>query len=244
MAPKNTPSIAINAKKALKIRFNKNALLEAALTHPSYRNENRCPKLDNFDRMEFFGDAVLNYIICRKLYTLFPDADEGQLSRLRSTLVSRRILSRIAKDLGLANVMLLGKSLRRQSASVKSKVLADTFEAVIAAVYLDQGLARVQKFILDHFTGYFDAKRLLRLDPNPKSLLQEICQKHWQKLPQYARSQGTRGIKTEIRVRPGVNILAWGRTRRASEEKAARLLIRKIRQRFSRPLKKSSSGKK
>lgn len=231
-------------KKILGLSFRNRRHLDAALLHPSYRNENPCPPFDDFDRLEFFGDAILNFIICRKLYALFPKANEGMLSRLRSILVSRRILSRVAGELRLTRHLRLGKSLSRQTNFSKAKVLADSLEALIAALYLDQGLAKTERFILRHFGPYLDAKRLFRLDPNPKSTLQELSQREWQKLPAYTSIAQPRGIKTEVSIARVGKARALGRTRQESEEKAARLLLKSLRQELVRRSKKKSSGAK
>ncbi|MBN1688778.1 MAG: ribonuclease III [Candidatus Omnitrophica bacterium] len=228
----------------LGITFRNPLLLEAALRHPSYRNENPMPGLEDFDRLEFFGDVILNFIVCQKLFNDFPKANDGALSRLRSILVSRKILSRIAQEIGLTRHIKLSKSLRKQKEISKAKIFADTFEAFFAAIYLDQGMHKAEPFILKHFHSYFDAKRLFRLDPNPKSTLQELSQKTWQKLPIYQNEFSPRGVKTTIAIDRRRKTTAVAKTRRKSEEKAARLLIRKIRQEFVSRSKKKSSGKK
>lgn len=224
----------------------KNALLhDAAFMHPSYRNESLVEgKYDDFDRLEFFGDSILNFVICRKIYKLFPKADEGLLSRLRSILVSRKILSRIARELDLPKWLKLGKSLESQEDFLKSKMYADAFEALIAAIYFDQGFEKTERFLLKCFASYFDVKKLFRLDPNPKSTLQEIAQRHWQKLPFYTSENNEKGCKTLVLINQRLKAKAEGRNRQESEEKAARLLIRKLRQELLGRLKRTSSGKK
>jgi ribonuclease III len=236
---------AVASQKKFPLRFRNQELLEAALFHPSYRNENSPrPGLQNFDRLEFFGDSVLNYVICRKIFKIFPDADEGMLSRLRSILVSRRILSRISKELRFTKFIRLGKSLQNQPEFLKLKVFADTFEALIAAYYFDQGFEKTERFILKCFRGYFDAKKLLRLDPNPKSTLQELSQKYWQKLPLYTSENAGGSIKTTVSLGRAKQASASGRTRQESEEKAARILLRSLRQDLLGRLKRKSSGRK
>lgn len=226
-------------------KFKNARLAEAAFRHPSYRNENsEKGNWDDFDRMEFFGDAVLNFIICRKIYALFPEADEGVLSKLRSILVSRRILARVAKETGLYKKILLGKSLQKQKLFMKTKIFADGFEAFIAAIYFDQGFEKTEAFILKHFHSYFDAKKLFRLDPNPKSTLQELVQKHWQKLPEYHSRPTEKGVQTTVGIGRGKKTTALARTRQESEEKAARQLIRILRQELVGRPSKTSSGKK
>ena len=232
------------AEKTLRISFKKKRLLQASLFHPSFRNENPSIKLEDFDRLEFFGDCILNFIVCRKLYVKFPDADEGLLSRLRSILVSRKILDRITRKIKLHKLIKLGRSLSLQENFSFVKIHADSFEALIAAYYFDKGFPKTEKWLLKIFTGYFDIKKLFRLDPNPKSTLQELVQRHWQKLPIYSGESTPQGSTTIVSVHQRLKATAKGFNRKESEEKAARLLLRKVRQELVRRSKKKSSGKK
>lgn len=245
---KTYPTRKTNAKKtspAPFMKFRKAKWLESALAHPSFRNENVGLKYSHdFDRLEFFGDCVLNFVVCRKLFAKFPEADEGLLSRLRSILVSRKILSRIAREIKLTQHLKLGRGLEGQEDFLKAKIYADAFEAVIAAIYFDQGFDKTEKFLLKSFTGYFDIKKLFRLDPNPKSTLQELSQRHWQKLPQYQSEFHDGNFKTTVSLNRRKKGEASGRTRQEAEEKAARLLIRALRQDLLGRLKRTSSGKK
>ena len=243
MTKQRFPKIPSSVKKGLRLSFRKEKLLASAIFHPSYRNENEKMRLYDFDRLEFFGDAILNYVICKKLYQVFPQSDEGTLSRLRSTLVSRKILARIAKDMKLHTVVHLGRGLASQPLDHKNKLLADCFEALLAAIYMDRGMPAARNFILKHFKHYFNARRIIRLDPNPKSSLQELSQKHWRKLPTYRHQSTKKGIKTVVSVTTRRKATAIARTRQASEEKAARELIQKIRQEIASRSKKKSSGK-
>ena len=241
---KKKPRKKSPAKKKFVIRFRNKHLYQAAFTHPSYRNENTPEELEDFDRLEFFGDAILNFVVCKKIYALFPDADEGLLSRIRSILVSRKILFRVARQLGVIRELKLGRGLHEQEEFLKAKIAADSLESLIGALYFDQGLERAERFILRHFAPYFDAKKLFRLDPNPKSTLQELVQRRWQKLPVYSSVTTDKGVKTVVSITRGRQAVAFARTRKESEEKAARLLIRRIRQEAARRLKrKSSAGK-
>ena len=227
------------------LRFKNLKLKDAALLHPSYRNETAgLPRYDDFDRLEFFGDTVLNFVICRKLYKQFPEADEGLLSRLRSILVSRKILSRIAREIKLPRWLKLGKGLSLQEDFHKSKMFADAFEALIAAFYFDQGFKRTEQFLLKCFKGYFDMKKLFRLDPNPKSTLQEISQRHWQKIPLYQSQNENSEFKCTVSINRLYQARGLGRNRQEAEEKAARLLIRKVRQELLKRFKRVSSGRK
>lgn len=211
------------------LSFSNPKLLEAALTHPSYRNEYPHLHLPDFDRLEFFGDAVLNYVICCKLIEAFPEANEGILSRFRSTLVSRKILARVAQEIGLGRFLKLSQSLREEPGGPPSKILADALESLIAALYEDQGLEAVREFILKHLGPYVNPRRLLRLDPNPKSTLQELSQKKWKKVPEYSWKSTRQGIQVQVRIGRKYRVSLTGKNRRDLEEKAARELLKKLR---------------
>jgi ribonuclease III len=209
----------------------------AALTHPSFRNENfRMTKgLEDFDRLEFLGDSILNEIICQKLFEKFPEADEGMLSKLRSILVSQKILSRVAQAIKVHHVLLISKSLRHNFKDfLKAKLLTDALEALFAAIYFDQGHPKIEAFILKHFKKYFDPKLLFRLDPNPKSTLQEMTLKKWQKLPEYTHAFSDKGVKTTVSAGGRRKASALHKIKRESEILAARALIRRLRKEFKK----------
>lgn len=244
MTPKREREWRKTARQKLGIPVEPGGLAEAALTHPSFRNENVCLKLENFDRLEFFGDAVLNYVVVQGLFRAFPAADEGTLSRLRSTLVSRKILARIAREIKLGSILRLARGITKLPASAKDKILADSLEAAIAAVFFAGSPEKAHRFIMHHFRAYLDARRLSRLDPNPKSTLQELCQKHWQKLPTYHSTVTSQGIRTAVGINTRLKTVAYGKNRKSSEEKAARMLVRRLRQWSVERSKKASAGRK
>lgn len=229
MKQKN-PITKATLKKALKLPVRSIKYYEAALTHPSYRNENKMAPLEDFDRMEFLGDAILNEVVCQKLYTDFPDADEGMMSKLRSILVSRKVLSRIALKLKVQKWLRLGRSLQDAfKTSFRTKLLTDIVEALFAAVFFDLGRSRTETFILNHYKEYFDAKKLFRLDPNPKSTLQEFTLKKWQKLPEYKHQFTQKGVKTTISAGRGRKASGFAKNKKESELKAACALLRLLR---------------
>lgn len=206
-------------------------LLTAALTHPSFSPPSPESSPHKFNRLEFFGDAFLNYAVCKKIYTLYPDASEGELSRLRSALVSRKTLARVARSLSLARSLRTGNSLRGQRGSSRDKVLADSLEAVIAAIFFEQGADAAEDFIIQRFAPYFSKKSLARLESNPKSDLQELTQQKWHRLPVYTWKKTRNAVRVEISV-PATPLKTAARAakKRLAEEKAANALIRKIRQ--------------
>jgi len=127
------------------------ALLEAALTHSSYANENpaRCP-LGHNERLEFLGDAVLEFCTSQLLYRLHPEAGEGELTRLRAAVVSEDALCRVARELELGSFLRLGHGEDASGGRERPSLLADAFEAVVGAVYLSSGIRAAQRFIMRH----------------------------------------------------------------------------------------------
>lgn len=231
------PHTKASLRKILKMPTHTLSWYRAALSHPSFRNENfkTTRGLEDFDRLEFLGDAILNEAICQKLFVTFPEADEGMLSKLRSILVSQRILSRIAKTLKLHKILLLGNHIKQNlRGPLEIKILTDVLEALFAAIYFDHGHNKTEAFILKHFKDYFDPKRLFRLDPNPKSTLQEMTLKKWQKLPEYKHSYSAKGVKTIVSIGRKRKAVGFDKIKRESELKAARALIRILREEFKK----------
>jgi len=240
ISPKD-PHTKTVLRKVLGFPVKSVSLYRAALTHPSFRNENfRTTRgLQDFDRLEFLGDSILNEIICQELFKRFPEADEGMLSKLRSIIVSQKILSRIAQALKLQEALLISKSLRHNFRDLlKAKLLTDALEALFAAVYFDRGHDKVRAFVLKLFKGYFDPKLLFRLDPNPKSTLQEMTLKKWQKLPEYTYIFSSRGVKTTVSAGGRRKASGFDKIKRESELKAARALIRLLREQFKKEKKR------
>jgi ribonuclease-3 len=158
--------------------FNNSSYLETALTHRS-ANKN------HYERMEFLGDAVLNLVISSELYDQFPQASEGELSRLRAHLVKGESLSKIASDLCLGDFLRLGSGELKSGGFRRKSILADVLESIIGAIYLDAGFAAAQEFILrvfaDRLTSVGDIKEL----KDPKTRLQEYLQANALALPTY-----------------------------------------------------------
>jgi ribonuclease-3 len=219
-------SLFPECERRLGVSFRRKRLLLAALAHPSYRNERHCnPGLEDFERMEYFGDAVLTFLVSERLYNTFPEAKEGRLSHLRSALVSKKMLSRTAMRLGLASFIRLGKSEEKRPLAEKRKILADSLEAVIAAIFLDQGMGKTRSFVEEQFKGYLASRHLARMGRSPKNLLQEWVQRKYKILPVY-RSELSHGRFTAWAVvaRRG-KASGEGLSKKEAEEKAARRLL-------------------
>lgn len=130
--------------------FHDRRLLQNALMHSSYANENRARGCTSNERLEFLGDSVLGMVTAMRLYRLYPDMPEGKLSRLRAELVCEQSLHTVALELGLGSYIRLGHGEARNGGRERPSILADAVEAIIAAIYLDGGLESAQRFILDH----------------------------------------------------------------------------------------------
>jgi len=157
------------------LKFNQTWLMRRALTHRSYLNENPDFLEDN-ERLEFLGDAVLDFLVAAWLYNHFPEMSEGRLTRLRASLVGNEQLAEFAKKIGLGNFMLLGKGEDDGGGRNRNGLLGSTFEAIIGAYYLDQGFNAVRNFLepMLHITTQIILSGNRDLDP--KSLLQEWSQ--------------------------------------------------------------------
>lgn len=210
--------------------FKNKKFVLTALTHPSYPSpDSQQEASQNFQRLEFLGDSILNLYIATKLYGLYPKASEGLLSRLRSILVSRKLLARIAGSIRLRNAMHMGDYERNPRHTAHNKIMADAFEALIAAIYFDRGLKAAHLFLERCFEPHLDQKKLFRFDPNPKSSLQEYVQKKYGRLPAYRSKHHEDGTFTAWVSVKRSETKGEGRTKQEAEAKAARAMLRKLR---------------
>lgn len=206
--------------------FNDLELLKIALTHSSHANENRADNLHN-ERLEFLGDAVLELCISEELFKRFPQSPEGILTRLRSKLVSGSNLARLAKKIGLDKSLFLGKGEEYQGGRERPSLLADAFEAVLGAVFLDAGYQETQKVICKLFENEWPSIDEAQRDKDFKSRLQEYTQRVHKARPVYTviGNHGPEHSKVfEIRLDlPGGEIVtATGLSLKKAEQSAAR----------------------
>lgn len=165
------------------IPFNNKNLFQQALTHRSYVNENADNQGTN-ERLEFLGDAILEFIVSKEIYAKFPKEEEGYLTSLRANLVNTKNLSVVATKLGIGDMILLSKGEIDGGGRTNSSLLADTVEAIIGALYLDQGLEAAEKFIQENILVDVDKKASAPLK-DAKSLLQEKVQAQNMPTPRY-----------------------------------------------------------
>lgn len=171
-------------EKNLEIIFKNKGLLREALIHRSYLNEHPEKNFRSNERLEFLGDAVLEFLITRTLFENFPEAQEGELTALRSQIVQTKTLAKLAKKLKIGEFMLLSRGEEEGGGRENESLLANAFEALLGAIFLDQGVTQVFKFVKKQF----DAQILSTASKNLKdykSLLQEITQEKEKITPAY-----------------------------------------------------------
>lgn len=172
-------------EKRIGIEFKNKDLLLQALTHRSYLNENPSFRLGHNERLEFLGDAVLELVITGHLYDAFPDKPEGELTSFRAALVNADMLSEIAKEINTNDYLLLSRGERKDVGRARNYILANAFEALIGAIYLDQGYDVASTFIKDHVLKHLHEVIEKRLWKDPKSSFQEEAQEKAGVTPSY-----------------------------------------------------------
>ena len=213
-------------QKELCYEFNDLEILSQALRHSSFVNEN--PELDiqDYERLEFLGDAVLNLVVGHLLMTRYPQLNEGDLSKIRAGLVNESQLADIAQQMDLGSYIQLGKGEIQTKGWEKKSILADTFEAVIAAVYLDGGFDAIFKIIDARFSPLFDAVVTCPANQDYKSRVQELVQMKRQEMPVYTvvGESGPDHNKTfQVRLEVGeMQAEGAGKSKKAAEQDAAR----------------------
>ncbi len=172
-------------EKLTGITFKNKKLLEQAFIHRSYINESNGSNLSHNERLEFLGDAVLELIITDYLYNKYPDRDEGDLTAYRSALVNAVTIGESALELGMNDYLLLSKGEAKDSGRARSYILANTYEAYVGAVYIDQGYEVAKQFISKTLFGKIDTIVAKKLWRDAKSLVQEKAQEYLSVTPSY-----------------------------------------------------------
>ena len=216
-------------ERKLGYSFKDKGLLKRALIHRSFAFEKETG--ENYEVLEFLGDAVIGLIVSEELIKRFPEKSEGELSQIRSFLVSEPSLSELAKTIDLGKFLYLGRGEKRSGGSKKSSLLCDVFEAVFGALYLDAGFEKAKEIFREKFLG-----KLWEILENAvtykdfKSYLQEITQKEFKELPSYTlvEAEGPEHEKTfkvECRVRD-FRTVGTGRSKKAAEQEAAKEMLK------------------
>ncbi len=206
--------------------FKNTDYLVESLRHSSFVNENLDLDIQDNERLEFLGDAVLNLVVGHMLMHRYPDVKEGDLSKMRANLVNESQLASIAQEMDLGSHLQLGKGEIQTKGWEKPSILANTFEAVVAAVYLDGGYNAAFKFIHGHFSFLLDSIVMSTVNYDYKSQVQELVQMKQQKMPVYTvvHESGPDHDKTfRVRLKVGeTQAEGEGKSKKAAEQDAAR----------------------
>jgi ribonuclease III len=202
--------------------FRNSSLLIAALTHASGAHH----RLASNERLEFLGDAILGAVVCESLYHQYPDYLEGDLTKIKSVVVSRQTCAKISEALGLQEFLVLGKGMTTHP-NVPPSLLADVFESLVAAIYLDGGDAASREFICRYLEPEIELAAAGELGGNYKSLLQQLAQRENGSTPTYflldeKGPDHSKCFKIAAQIGHSRFQGAWGRNKKEAEQRAAR----------------------
>lgn len=169
----------------LSLKFNNQDLLLQALTHRSYLNEKPSWRLGHNERLEFLGDAILELVVTEELYHRFPSKSEGELTSYRAALVNAKMLAEVSQEINLNDFLLLSRGEAKDFGRARQYILANTFEALVGAIYLDQGYNRAKEFIQRVLMPRLEEVLSKKLYKDPKSLFQEEAQERVGITPTY-----------------------------------------------------------
>jgi ribonuclease-3 len=201
--------------------FRQLELLRSALTHTSSADT----RAGSNERLEFLGDAVLGLVTCEQLFLRFPDYQEGDLTKVKSAVVSRRTCARISRQLRLDDFLFVGKGMNVHGV-VPPNLMADVFESLVAGIYLDGGLEPAKNFILQYINPEIDEIAEAAHAGNHKSLLQQVAQRDYGETPQYELldekgPDHSKCFKITAVIGRYRHAAAWGRNKKEAEQKAA-----------------------
>jgi ribonuclease III len=233
-------------QKRLGYTFRNSDQLRLALTHPSVAHEKGVQMQTN-QRLEFLGDAVLQLVLTRELYEKFPTFGEGPLTKARAKLVNRRSLAERARELGLGGHLILSRGEEISGGRDRQSALADTFEALLGAIFLDGGFEAARDFILGQFTASLDDLSEIPTLDNPKGELQELVQSFSSEAPRYHVASATgpdHDRVFECTVHHAGTELArgQGKSKKAAESEAAMAALLKLRKQRIRAEKQKAAA--
>ena len=220
-------------EKKISYSFSDEGLLKHAMTHSSYVNEKRLKKTDCNERLEFLGDAVLELVSSEYLFFENPKMPEGELTKLRASMVCEKALAFCARDLDLGDFLLLGKGEDATGGRKRDSITSDALEALIGDIYLDGGFANAKEFILNHVLNDLEGKRLFY---DSKTILQELVQGNSEKRICYelvgeVGPDHNKSFQVEVRIGDTTYGQGIGRTKKAAEQEAAYQAILKLKNR-------------
>lgn len=210
--------------------FKKKELLKQALTHSSFSNEQKINKFENYERLEFLGDAVLELLSSQFFFENYPEMSEGEMTRLRSSMVCEPALAFCARDISLGQYILLGKGEEATGGRQRDSITSDVMEAVIGAIYLDGGFEQADRFVKKYILSDLENKQLFY---DSKTILQEKVQKLGKNLVYVIVDESgpehNKMFTVEARIEGRTVGKGQGRNRKSAEQKAAyQVLLDKI----------------
>jgi ribonuclease-3 len=222
-----------NLENKLDYKFKNRILLKESLTHPSFQKRSLKDKKTNNQRLEFLGDSVLDLVVTGYLYRSFPSFSEGKLTKIKSVIVSKDILAKWANNLSLGKYIILGKGEDSTGGRKKLSILADCFEALLGAIYLDGGLQRTKKIISLFIKKETELIIKGKQGEDYKTLLQEISQKKIKCLPEYflIKEKGPDHKKIfciEVRLKKIAYGSGIGENKKEAEQEAAQNALKKL----------------
>ncbi|RJQ31082.1 MAG: ribonuclease III [Actinobacteria bacterium] len=217
------------AQKKLKVTFNNQDLLVEALTHRSYLAENPKKEITN-EKLEFLGDAVLDLVVTDFIYNNYRKLSEGDLAKLRANIVNAEVLATIAKKLKIGEYIVLGKGAEHTGRKTDS-ILGDAVEAIIGAIYLDQGIDKSNDFIIKNFKSIIKSKYKLKDYSDPKTALQERAILKTSQMPIYkiVKEKGPyhdRTFHAEVFIGDKMLASGEGKSKKKAEQQAAAKALR------------------
>jgi ribonuclease-3 len=225
------------------VTFKDKGLLQQALVHSSYVNENPETAPESNERLEFLGDAVLGLVVADELYAAYPDRDEGKLTELRTLLVRRDTLAKAARRLKLGEVLLLGRGEEVGGGRGRSSNLSHAYEAVVGSIFLDRGLATARRFVCKSLNPEFEQLDGRAFPLDPKSRLQEASQSLFQTTPVYrlVEAEGpdhARRFTIEVLIDGRKRGSGKGPSKQQAEKEAAREALKRLEKRLKSSEKK------
>ena len=222
-------------EKSLGYTFNNQSILKESVTHKSYAHEKKTSISSYNERMEFLGDAVLELIISEYLFSTYTKYTEADLSKIKAYIVQESSLAETAKKLDIGTYLLLGKGEEMTGGREKPSLLADAFEAVLCAIYIDGGLENARKFILDNLSHKVEKLAANKFIFDFKTELQEAVQAQYGMLPKYIthNEEGPEHQKifeVEVYVKDDLFGTGKGRTKKAAAQQAAEAALAKIKE--------------
>lgn len=220
-------------EKKIGYSFRDKTLLKRALTHKSYVNESRLSATEQNERYEFLGDAVLELAISDLMMSCFPEATEGDLSKLRAAVVNEQQLAALARKVQLGEYLFLGKGEDQCAGREKDSLLSDAFEAVLGAIYLDSGFSSAYRFVKCQFQGLMKTAAVSNISRDYKTRLQEESQNRFQTIPSYqlVSEKGPDHDKTfeiHLSIRGGIFGRGYGKSKKQAEQNAALEALKKM----------------